>query len=195
MKFKAVIDRIEGRFAVLVPDRAAVGSQAVAPSDAVVSGQPVPPGPDSESRDTTPRHVECQDAGPRHTTGRDTGPCQEGPASTVGFDIPIELLPAGAGEGDVVIFDVKIDREETRKRLERVQGMIDRLVKKTRRREADDEGRLHAAHKSFRHPRGVRNTRNLWRSFHGYVELFLRMVEGLHSRICIRRAGCTDGAR
>jgi hypothetical protein len=45
------------------------------------------------------------------------------------FDLPRSLLPEGAAEGDVLIFDVKIDREETKRRQEQSEAMLRAIMK------------------------------------------------------------------
>lgn len=45
------------------------------------------------------------------------------------FDFPRDLLPKGAKEGDVLTFDINIDREATEKRKSNIKGLIDDLKK------------------------------------------------------------------
>jgi hypothetical protein len=46
------------------------------------------------------------------------------------IDVPRVLLPENAGEGDWIKISFELDPEETEKRRERVQGLLDRLKKK-----------------------------------------------------------------
>jgi len=46
------------------------------------------------------------------------------------MEIPIKDIPAGAAEGDVLVVDqgsITADREETEKRKERIEGLMDSL--------------------------------------------------------------------
>ncbi|MCX6089176.1 MAG: DUF3006 domain-containing protein [Candidatus Atribacteria bacterium] len=43
------------------------------------------------------------------------------------FNFPLNLLPEGVKEGDVLKFDIDIDREATEERIKDIQGLIDDL--------------------------------------------------------------------
>ncbi len=43
------------------------------------------------------------------------------------FNIPLALLPEGVKEGDCLDFDIKIDNESTKERIERIQDKAKRL--------------------------------------------------------------------
>ena len=45
------------------------------------------------------------------------------------FNFPLNLLPEGIKEGDVLKFDIDIDREATEERINNIQGLIDDLKK------------------------------------------------------------------
>ena len=45
------------------------------------------------------------------------------------FNFPLNLLPEGVKEGDVLKFDIDIDREATEQRIKNIQGLIDGLKK------------------------------------------------------------------
>ncbi len=43
------------------------------------------------------------------------------------FNLPKELLPAGTREGDIIKISVTVDRDETKKRQEKIQTLLDEL--------------------------------------------------------------------
>jgi hypothetical protein len=46
------------------------------------------------------------------------------------LEIPVKDIPAGAGEGDVLVLEagsITVDSEETGKRKERIKGLMDSL--------------------------------------------------------------------
>ncbi|ASS77120.1 hypothetical protein CIG75_04590 [Tumebacillus algifaecis] len=45
------------------------------------------------------------------------------------FDLPRSLLPAGAAEGDVLRLAITIDHEETKRRQEQAEAMLQELMK------------------------------------------------------------------
>jgi len=45
------------------------------------------------------------------------------------FNFPLKNLPEGAKEGDVLKFNIEIDREATGQRIKKAQGLIDDLKK------------------------------------------------------------------
>lgn len=46
------------------------------------------------------------------------------------IECPVECLPDEVSEGDILVFNVRIDRAATRERKERVRKLIDKLVDK-----------------------------------------------------------------
>ena len=45
------------------------------------------------------------------------------------FNFPLNLLPEGIKEGDVLKFNIEIDQEATEQRIKNIQGLIDDLNK------------------------------------------------------------------
>lgn len=51
-------------------------------------------------------------------------------ARDVQIDFPRSLLPRGAKEGDILAFDLEIDRVATQRQRERIRGLLDKLIQK-----------------------------------------------------------------
>ncbi|HHV63218.1 MAG TPA: DUF3006 domain-containing protein [Firmicutes bacterium] len=46
------------------------------------------------------------------------------------IDFPRKLLPQDAREGDILAFDLEIDRVATQRQRERIRGLLDKLIQK-----------------------------------------------------------------
>lgn len=45
------------------------------------------------------------------------------------FNVPRNLLPEGAGEGDVLEFNIRVNKKETENRREQIDGLVEDLFK------------------------------------------------------------------